>query len=443
MSLSASLPNRLVIEYLATTSLTPNPKNARKHTAKQITKLAAAIEEFGFNGPIAIDETGLILCGHARHAAALSLEREEVPCVRLTHLTPAQRTAFAIADNKLGDLSTFDPDALKAQLEEIIALDFNVELTGFDTAEIDVLFEPAPASAADPEDTFELPEEDQVAVTERGDLWLLDGHRLYCGDALERSSYEALLGQDRARMVFSDPPFNVKIHGHVSGLGRVKHAEFAMASGEMTEAEFHGFLKGYMVHAVAFTIDGSIHMHCMDWRHVQTLQAAGFEVYAELKNVCVWVKTNAGMGSLYRSQHELICVFKNGRAKHVNNVELGKHGRYRTNVWTYAGANAFGRTRDADLASHPTVKPVGLVADAIRDCSKRGDIILDPFMGSGTTILAAERTGRRAAGLELSPAYVDVAIGRWQAKTGKAAVLAADGRTFDEVRAQRLGEEVR
>lgn len=436
------LPNRLTIEHLAPSALTPNPKNARKHTTKQITKLAAAITEFGFNGPIVIDEGSRILCGHARHAAAQTLRLEEVPCLRLTHLTAAQKTAFAIADNKLGDLSTFDPDALKAQLEEIIALDFNVELTGFDTAEIDVLFDPAP-TGADAEDIFEFPADAQVAVTQLGDLWLLGRHRLFCGSALETSSYRALLGEDRAHMVFTDAPYNVPIDGHVSGLGRVKHAEFAMASGEMSKAEFHRFLNVYMSHAVDFSTDGSIHFHCMDWRHVQTLLAAGSEVYTELKNICVWVKTNAGMGSLYRSQHELVCVFKNGCAKHCNNVELGRHGRYRTNVWNYAGANAFGRTRDADLAAHPTVKPVGLVADAIRDCSKRGDLILDPFMGSGATILAAERTGRRAAGLELEPAYVDVAIDRWRAKTGNAAVLAGDGRTFDEVRADRLAEEVR
>ena len=445
MTSPLSPTKRLTIEHLSLSALIPNPKNARKHTAKQITKLAAAIAEFGFNGPIAIDEAGLILCGHARHAAALQLGLEDIPCVRLTHLTPTQKTAFAIADNKLGDLSTFDPEALKAQFEEIMALDFNIELTGFDTAEIDVLFDPAPlASAADPEDTFELPNGDQVAVTRPGDLWLMEQHRLYCGSALEVSSYQALLGEGRARMVFADPPYNGPVNGHVSGLGRVKHAEFAMASGEMSESEFHRFLKGYMDHAVAFSTDGSIHFHCMDWRHVQTLLAAGSEAYTELKNICVWMKTNAGMGSLYRSQHELVCVFKNGTAKHCNNVELGKHGRYRTNAWSYAGANAFSRTRDADLAAHPTVKPVGLVADAIRDCSKRGDIVLDPFMGSGTTILAAERTGRRGAGIELSPTYVDVAITRWQAKTGKAAVLASDGRTFEQVRAERaLDGEVR
>jgi DNA modification methylase len=436
--------HRLEIEYLPLSALKPNPDNPRRHGAKQIEKLTASIGRLGFNGPIVIDEENLILCGHGRYEAALKLQLEEIPCVRLRHLTAAQKTAFAIADNKLHDLSTFDPDALKAELEAIIALDFDIELTGFDTAEIDILVDPPTAKVSDPDDSFELPATDQVAVARPQDLWRLGRHRLYCGSALDARSYQALLGDERAQMVFTDPPYNCPINGHVSGLGRPKHPEFAMASGEMSEPEFEGFVRTYMRHAADFSTDGSIHFHFMDWRQIKLLLTVGAGVYSELKNLCVWNKTNAGMGSLYRSQHELVAVFKKGTARHCNNVELGKNGRYRTNVWTYAGANAFSRTRDADLTDHPTVKPVGLVADAVRDCSKRGDLILDPFMGSGTTILAAERTGRRAAGLELAPLYVDVAIRRWQAKTGEAAVLAEDGRTFIQVREERLlSEEAR
>ena len=434
----SSKPSRLSVEYLATTSLTPNPRNARRHTSKQIAKLGSSIRSFGFNCPIAIDENNGILAGHARFEAALNLGLEKVPCVRLTHLSPDQKKAFAIADNKIGDLSSFDVDALCSQLKELADVEFDMEITGFDTAEIDLLFDgPAANTSVDPVDTFAEPDPSQPPVSQVGDLWLLEPHRLLCGSALDLTAYERLLGDDRAQLIFTDPPYNVQIQGHVSGLGRMKHREFAMASGEMSEGEYRAFLAAAMKHVKTFSSDGSIHYVCTDWRHVRTVLEAGENIYAEVKNICVWNKTNAGMGSLYRSKHELVVVFKNGAARHQNNVELGRYGRYRTNVWDYPGANSFGVTRDADLATHPTVKPVALVADAIRDCSKRGAPVLDPFVGSGVTILAAERTGRRAAAIELEPLYVDTAIDRWQRMTGKTAVLSADGRAFPQVQMDR------
>ena len=290
-----------------------------------------------------------------------------------------------------------------------------------------------------PPSSFAGPQPGQLAVSQRGDLWLLDrSTRSVATTALESAPYEQVLGQERAQLVFADPPYNVPIQGHVSGRGRVKHREFQTAAGDLSEPEFKGFLTTAMTRMAAFTTDGSIHYVCMDWRHIRTVLEAGDAVYNEVKNICVWAKTNAGMGSLYRSQHELIIVFKSGTGRHQNNVELGKHGRNRSNVWTYAGVNTFGATRAADLAAHPTVKPVALVADAIRDCSKQGAIVLDPFVGSGTTIIAAEQTSRRAAAIEIDPLYVDTAIRRWQGMTGKAAVLAADGRSFQEVGQQRL-----
>jgi len=435
---ASSAATQLAVEYLPPLSITPNPKNARRHSDKQLTKLRAGIDAHGFNVPIVIDQGGMILAGHARHQAALQLKLEQVPCVRLTHLNPAQKIAFAIADNKLGDLSAFHGDALKAQLAELAEVSFNMELTGFDTAEIDMMFDGVTVTASsDPDDVFDEPASNLIAVSQVGDLWQLDKHWLLCGNALKPEAYERLLGADRAQLVFTDPPYNVPVQGHVSGLGRAKHREFAMASGEMTGAEFESFLASVLNLLAKFSGDGSIHFVCMDWRHIADLIAAGDQAYSELKNICVWNKTNAGMGSLYRSKHEFVAVFKNGTAPHQNNVELGKHGRHRSNIWDYAGANTFGATRDADLAAHPTVKPVALVADAIRDCSKRGGLVLDPFVGSGTTILAAERTGRRAAAMELDPLYVDTAIARWQRRTGKAAVLAGDRRTFHEVRAAR------
>jgi DNA modification methylase len=428
----------LEVEYLPPSSLIPDPKNVRRHSTKQIGKLSSGMGEYGFTCPIVIDETGRILAGHARHKAAKQMGLERVPCVRLTHLTADQKKAFAIADNKMSDLSAFDDDALRAVLKELEAVNFNMELTGLCTAEIDVLFDGGGTKTVrDPIDEFEDSDFGQSAVSQLGDLWRLGHHRLLCGSALEPTCYEQLLGEDRAQLIFTDPPYNVPIAGNVSGLGRKRHAEFAMGSGEMSEPEFGTFLVTSLSLMMRFSADGSIHYICMDWRHIGTLLAAAAGVYAEVKNLCVWNKTNAGMGSLYRSQHELVAVFKNGKAPHINNVELGKHGRYRTNVWDYPGANSFGATRDANLADHPTVKPVGLVADAIRDCSKRGAIVLDPFAGSGTTILAAERTGRRAAAIELEPHYVDVAIRRWQRLTGKAAALAADGRSFHQVQQDR------
>ena len=282
------------------------------------------------------------------------------------------------------------------------------------------------------------PEPEAHAVSRLGDLWILGNHKLLCGDALLPASYEQLLGNEQAQLVFTDPPYNVPIQGHVSGLGKVRHREFAMASGEMTEAEFTAFLGTLFANMVAVSADGTIHFVCIDWRHIYEVLSAGREVYAELKNLCVWNKDNGGMGTFYRSKHELVFVFKSGSGPHINNFGLGEGGRYRTNVWDYAGANTFRRGRDEDLALHPTVKPVTLVMDAIKDCSRRAGIVLDPFGGSGTTLIAAERCGRRGYLMELDPLYVDVIVRRWQGLTGKAAVHAETQQTFDQTAATRV-----
>jgi DNA modification methylase len=433
--------SKLKLEVVAITLLIPDPKNARRHSGKQIAKLARIIKEFGWSNPVVIDEASRILAGHARLAAAKRLGLNRVPCLRLTHLSEAQKRALALADNKIGDESSWDEDVLRLVLADLIQVNFDVELTGFDTGDIDIIIDgPAQPGKADPADTFAEPDPTQPAVTRAGDIWEAGDHRILCGNALSDCSYEALLVGERAQMVFTDHPYNVRIFGHVSGLGRRRHREFAQASGEMSDAEYGAFLATSMGLTARYATDGSIHFFCIDWRHVAAMLAAGALAYSELKNICVWAKTNAGMGSLYRSQHELIVVFKRGTAPHQNNVELGRHGRWRSNVWTYPGANAFGPHRDEDLAAHPTVKPVALVADAIRDVSKRGAVVLDPFAGSGTTVLAAERTGRRAAAIEIDPLYVDTAVRRWQTLTGKAAVLEGDGRTFAEIETARLAE---
>lgn len=439
---AAAKERQLEIAYLQVELLMPDPNNARKHPQKQIVRLAAGIREVGFTNPILIDESKQIIAGHARLEAALLLKLERVPCVTIEGLSEAARKALAIADNKLGDMSSFDIEILSATLAELEDLDFDVELTGFETAEIDILLDQGGSAGngrVDRADAMEPVDPEAIAISQKGDLWRLGDHLLLCGDALAAESYEALLGDARADLIFSDPPYNVPIAGHVSGLGKARHREFAMAAGEMSKAEFTDFLTKALGLMARFSRDGSIHFICMDFRHIGELLQAGETAYQELKNVCVWDKQSGGMGSLYRSQHELVFVFKKGRAPHLNNVQLGQFGRYRTNVWSYPGLNSFGRRRDEDLASHPTVKPVSLVADAIRDCSKRGDLVLDPFGGSGTTIMAAERTRRRAAVIELDPLYVDAAIQRWERFVGKAATLEADGLTFAEVALDRQG----
>ena len=315
----------------------------------------------------------------------------------------------------------------------------DVAITGFETYEIDGLIEGVEPLDDDPA-ADELPEETPNApiITRTGDLWILDRNRLHCGDATDEAAFKVLMAGQLAEMVFTDPPYNLPIPGHVGGSGSIKHPNFVMASGEMTEAEFIGFLKTALGFLAAYSLDGAIHYVFMDWRHVFELLTAARAVYDELKNLCVWAKDNGGMGSFYRSRHELVFVFKHGTEPHINNFGLGEHGRYRTNVWEYPGVNTLKAGRLDELAMHPTVKPVAMVADAIRDCSTRGGIVLDAFAGSGTTLIAAEKTGRRAHALEIDPRYVDTAIRRWQAYTGDEAVHAVTGRTFAETERARL-----
>jgi DNA modification methylase len=327
-----------------------------------------------------------------------------------------------------------DREILAIEVQELIALNFEIDLTGFAMPEIDLILDEAREASepAGPEDTHQEVSAGPAA-SRPGDLWILGNHRLLCGDARSADDYAKVLEKAKAQFVFTDPPYNVPIDGHVCGLGRIRHRDFAMGCGEMSEEAFTGFLTSVFRNLAAYSCDGSIHQICMDWRHITEITAAGRAVYAELKNVCVWNKANAGMGSFYRSKHELVFVFKCGTAPHINNFELGQHGRSRSNVWDYAGVNSLRPGRLDELAMHPTVKPVALVADAIKDCSNRNGIVLDPFVGSGTVLIAAERTGRKARALEIDPHYVDVAVNRWQTFTGKAAIHAETGQPFEDV----------
>ncbi|MBU1213167.1 MAG: ParB N-terminal domain-containing protein [Alphaproteobacteria bacterium] len=434
--------SKLSIDHRPPGELIPYARNARTHSKKQIAQIASSIAKFGFNNPVLIDKEGRIVAGHGRVEAAKQLGIETVPVIGLEHLSDAQKRAYILADNRLADKAGWDREILAIELQYLMSeeLEFDVTITGFEMPEIDVLIEeldPKP-DKRDPADF--VPALQDQAVTRLGDIWLIGPHRLICGDSLDPATFADLLDGEQAQMVFTDPPYNVPIDGHVSGLGEMKHREFAFASGEMTAAEFEGFLATVFTNLAEASVDGAIHFVAMDWRHMAEVLAAGQGSYSEFKNLCVWSKTNGGMGSLYRSQHELFFVFKSGTAPHINNVELGKHGRYRTNVWSYAGANSFSKTRDDDLAMHPTVKPVALVMDAILDCSKRSGLVLDAFAGSGTTLVAAHKTGRRGFGIELDPLYCDVIVRRMKKLTRLEAVLAETGESFDAISEARASE---
>ena len=371
-----------------------------------------------------------------------SRRMDEVPTLRLSHLSAAEKRAYILADNKLAANAGWDTEILALEMQTLIDLDFDVSLTGFEMVEIDSILDVAAAASVEGNDALEdqVPEPGVVEVSKPGDIWKLGRHRLMCADARERDNVVAIMGGDEADIIFTDPPYNVPIDGHVCGLGRTRHREFAMASGEMSRSEFVNFLSTTLGNASSVCRDGAIAYVCMDWRHIGEVLEAGAAAFDEFKNLCVWNKNNGGMGAFYRSKHELVFVFKKGTASHVNNFGLGDGGRYRTNVWDYPGISGRGGAGAGELAMHPTVKPVELVADALRDCSLRGDIVLDIFAGSGSTLVAAEKCGRRARVIEYDPIYCDTIIRRFTAFTGKQGVLLATDASFDELESQRDGE---
>jgi DNA modification methylase len=430
-------PNRqsqiapLAIVYRELAKLVADPNNPRLHSDKQIQQIARSIKTFGFSVPVLIDRKLKLIAGHGRLAACKLLGITEIPTIMLDHLSEHQAQALMLADNRLTENASWDDRLLAEQLKALseVNLDFSLESTGFEIAEIDLLIEGL-VSPTEAQRDDQLPSPSDVIVTRTGDLWLLGRNRLFCGNALQEDSYQLVMGRQRAVGVFTDPPYNVQVDGYVTGFGKVHHAEFAMASGEMTPEEFRTFLARVFGHLTHFSRSGSIHYICMDWRHTKDVLGASEGIYQELKNICVWIKDGGGQGSHYRSQHEFVFVFKNGTGKHRNNIQLGQFGRYRTNCWSYPRVRS---GTDKELTEkHPTVKPVALVADAIQDCTARNEIILDAFLGTGTTLIAAERTGRTCHAIELEPAYVDLAIRRWQTLTGMSAIHAGSGRSFNE-----------
>ena len=426
------------------TDLKPYAGNPRVHRKRQIRQIAASIQEFGWTVPVLIDAEGGVIAGHGRLAAAKLLGLDRVPTLCLGGLSEAQIRAYIIADNRLAEHASWDPELLGRELQFLAEadLEFDLSVIGFETAEIDLLIEGVAPEDED-EDAEAIPDvaAETQPVSRPGDLWLVGDHRLLCGDTRERAAVETLMDGAAAQMVLTDPPYNVPIAGHVCGKGAIQHPAFLMAAGEMSQEAYQAFLTDSLANLAAVSQDGALHFVFVDWRHVDELLGAADGIYSEIKNLCIWVKENGGLGSLYRSQPELIHVFKSGKGPHINNINLGRHGRNRTNVWRYPGISSLGQDRQAQLAMHPTVKPIALVADAIRDCSHRGGIILDDFAGSGTILIAAEKTGRRAYALELDPRYVDIALRRWQAYTGRPALEAGSGRCFAEVAAARCETE--
>ena len=431
-----------LVEAIPLDQLRPYAGNPRTHSTQQIRQIAKSIERFGFTSPLLVSDELEVIAGAGRLLAAKQLRMEQAPVIRLSHLSPDERRAYVIADNQLALKAGWDQELLALELQALIDLDFEVEALGFAVPEIDIILEThaesAPSKKVGREDA--IPPLSAVAVTRPGDAWQLGRHRLVCGDAREEGAYQALLGDEEVGLIFTDPPYNVPIERNVSGKGKVRHADFAMACGEMTEAEFTQFLEASLGLARAYCRNGAIAYVCMDWRHMGELLAAGRRVFTELKNVCVWNKSLGSQGTFYRSKHELVFVFKAGEGPHLNNFGLGAGGRYRTNVWDYAGVNGFGAGRDDDLAMHPTVKPVELIKDALLDCSNRGDIVLDCFAGSGSVLAAAHKVGRIARLIEYDPRYCDVIIQRFEKLTGARAVLAATGQTSEEVAEARQAD---
>ena len=405
---------QLAVVYKPLASLTPDTRNARTHPRRQVDQIKASIAAFGFTNPILTDPEARLIAGHGRLIAARELGMAEVPVIVIAGLSEAQKKALRLADNKIALGAGWDFDVLKLELADLSlpGLDVDLGLTGFSSGEIDVIL----SESTDPDDEV-IPATPISPRTRPGDIWQLGEHRVGCGDGRDAAFLCAVIGEEaKVAAAFLDPPYNVKISGHANAKGR--HREFAMASGEMTSAAFRTFLAESLGACAAVSRPGAVHFVCMDWRHLADVTAAAETFYDELLNICVWNKSNAGMGSLYRSKHEMVFVYRVPGAQHTNAVELGKHGRNRTNVWDYASVNSLRGSRREDLVLHPTVKPVAMVADAFCDVTRQGELVLDTFLGSGTSLIAAERVGRRFRGLDIDPAYVDVAIERWRNLTG-------------------------
>lgn len=426
----------LAVEYRAIDALTPYASNARQHPQAQIKKLQRSLKKFGWTNPILVDDTGNVVCGHGRLEAAKRNGETIVPVINLGQMSEADRRAYILADNKLAEEARWSKDLLRSELSGLIELGYEIELTGFETFEIDGLLNIGD-DEPDNEDNVELSESTGVSVTRNGDLWTIGSHRLVVGDARDRLVLERLMDGERARMIITDPPYGCKIANNVSGNGRKKHADFLMGAGQESLPEFAmTLLRPAFKAMAAHCATGAIAFVFIDWRAAPHMLDAAQGVFHELKNMIVWVKS-PGMGAFFRSAHELCYAFKVSPGAHVSNIALGK--RSRSNVWNYPSANVFRAGRMQDLADHPTVKNKYMVRDAILDVSRPGDLVLDPFAGSGTVALACEMAGRAARMVEFDPVYADVILRRTAEATGCEPLL--DGTTpLSQIAAERTGE---
>lgn len=424
-------------------ALHPSPDRARITSPEQLEKVIGSVSQFGLVLPLLIDRHDQIVSGHILWEAAKKLGFDAIECRIIDHLEEAEIEALSLALNRIAETGSWDLDRLRERMITIETGGIELTSTGFTLPEIDqIMIDPEPAEAESEDGEAEEEDEDRPPVSQLGDLFELGEHRLLCGDALEECSYQAVLADRKAQCVVSDAPYNCAIEDFVSGLGKHKHQDFQMACGEMDAASFTDFLQSYLAHCKAHSSSGAVIFACMDFRQIEKLLIAGEQVGLTRNNVAIWNKGSGGMtGSVYRSAYENIVVFCNGKAPATNNVALGRHGRDRTNVWSYPGANRRGSSAASQLASHPTAKPVELVEDALLDVTRRGELVLDPFMGSGTTLIAAERSGRIACGIELEPKYVDRTIRRWEELTGEEAVHAETGLTFAELSETRRQQE--
>lgn len=419
------------ISWIEVEKLQANPKELRIHKPKKITQLAKSIQTTGIIIPIVINN-GVIVAGNARYMAVKPLGLTRIPVIDASNLSEEKLRAYAIADNKFTIDAEWNLPVLQIELTELRAINFDFELTNFEIPEIDCIIQSSDSKKEKATEESALDDLNIEKRVKQGDLFKLGRHKLFCGNALLAESYKYLMGDNLAKMVLTDPPFNVPIKGHVCGNGQIQHEEFAMASGEMTESEFIDFLKTIILHLITHSKNGSLAYLFMDWRHAFELLAAG-KAYSELKNICVWNKLVGGMGSLYRSQHELVFVFKNGTEKHINNVQLGKFGRNRCNIWDCKGIRVTNPDNKDDLKYHPTVKPTKLLVEAILDASNPGNAVLDCFAGSGSTLLACEETDRVCYAMELEPHYCDVVIHRWEDMSGQKAEFLSNIESNKEV----------
>jgi hypothetical protein len=370
-----SRSNRLVVERVSLDAITLKDRLAKTTSKRAIAATVANLEKYGQVAPVLVNDDLQVVHGEDFLVAARVLELTHLDIIRLSDLSPTDQRIVSLYLKKLPELSAWDEDALRIEITELLTLDLDIDvadLTGFSIGEFDVILDSDPGANTDPLDQVPDPLPRGEVVARANDLWLLGKHRLLCGDARDPESYHRLMAGEKARLVLTDPPFNIPIENNVSGLGKTKHHDFAMAVGEMSFREFADFLRTMLELSSQHLCDGGLLFAFMDKRHLEELYLAGREASLIVVDLCIWNKMSGGMGSFYRSQHEPCVVFKTGTAPFLNNVELGRHGRYRTNVWDYRGLSSFGRGRQEALTDHPTVKPVNMLAEAIKDTSKRG-----------------------------------------------------------------------